>query len=148
MRRTIAATARSRPVMGLATAMLAAAALAVILSAPWSTARPETPAGTAPRAAPSAGATSEPQSVTQMVAVYRYPLGCMSPTVSIAEGAKLARVRHSGPCRRYGVFVTAILRRRASQWRLALEAISRSCPAALLHRASPCRHPLRFPRIP
>jgi hypothetical protein len=81
-----------------------------------------------------------------LAAVYRYPLGCLSTTLSIAESAKLARIRHAGPCWRYGVFVTAILHRVAGEWRLVLEATSPSCPAVSLPPAieaqvASCRRP-------
>lgn len=52
--------------------------------------------------------------------------------MSVAESAKLARLRRAGPCWRYGVFITAILRRVGDDWRLALEATSPSCPALSL----------------
>jgi len=38
----------------------------------------------------------------------------------------------TGPCWRYGVFVTAVLRRVDGVWSLALEATSRSCPQIAL----------------
>ena len=79
---------------------------------------------------------------SQLVAVteaYRFPLGCVSVTVS--DGKVRA---HPGPCWRYGVSVTAILRRIAGIWRLALEVRSPNCPrlalpASLLARLAVCR---------
>jgi len=79
---------------------------------------------------------------SQLVAVaeaYRFPLGCVSLTAS--DGKVRAR---PGPCWRYGVSVTAILRRIAGVWRLALEVRSPNCPrlalpASLLARLAVCR---------
>jgi hypothetical protein len=70
---------------------------------------------------------------------YRFPLGCVSLTES--DGRLQA---HPGPCWRYGVSVTAILRRVAGVWRLALEVRSPNCPrvalpASLLGRLAVCR---------
>jgi hypothetical protein len=61
--------------------------------------------------------------VYRLAEVYRYPLGCLG-------GA--GRV---GACRHYGVYVTAILAHVHGTWRIALEAISRSCPRLRLPAA-------------
>jgi preprotein translocase subunit SecG len=65
------------------------------------------------------------------VTAYRFPLGCMGMTLTRRALAHALRSR-SGPCWRYGVFVTAILRRSDGVWQLALEATSRSCPRIAL----------------
>jgi hypothetical protein len=72
--------------------------------------------------------------VAQVAAVteaYRFPLGCMGTTLTPQAMAGALRSR-TGPCWRYGVFVTAVLRRVGGVWRLALEATSRSCPRITL----------------
>lgn len=80
--------------------------------------------------------------------VYRYPLGCLGATIVARNPApSLSPIDHAGPCWRYGVYVTAILHRSGGAWRLALEAISASCPAVplpLLVRAqlAVCRRPV------
>jgi hypothetical protein len=56
-------------------------------------------------------------------AAYRYPLGCLGASLSATN---------SSACWRYGVYVTAVLRRVDGSWRLALEAVSRSCPIVTL----------------
>jgi hypothetical protein len=65
--------------------------------------------------------------IVTMSEAYRFPLGCMGVTMTARALAGALRAR-SGPCWRYGVFVTAILRRVDGVWRLALEATSHSCP--------------------
>ena len=62
---------------------------------------------------------------------YRFPLGCMSVTMTPRALAAALRAR-TGPCWRYGVFVTAVLRRVGGVWRLALEVTSPSCPRLAL----------------
>jgi hypothetical protein len=62
-----------------------------------------------------------------MSEAYRFPLGCMGVTMTAQALAGALRAR-TGPCWRFGMFVTAILRRVDGVWRLALEATSRSCP--------------------
>jgi hypothetical protein len=76
-----------------------------------------------------AGATV-PAAVT---AAYRYPLGCLSITLSAGASAPTgSRVDRTGPCWRYGVYVTAILHRVGGVWRLVLEATSPTCPQVSL----------------
>jgi hypothetical protein len=65
---------------------------------------------------------------------YRFPLGCMSMTMTPEAMAHVLHTR-TGPCWRYGVFITAILRRVGGVWRLALEATSRTCPRLSLPAA-------------
>lgn len=83
----------------------------------------------------------------RIAAVYRYPLGCLGARIVARQPAPSpSPIDHAGPCWRYGVYVTAILRRSAGAWRLALEAISASCPVVslpLLVRAqlAVCRRP-------
>ena len=63
---------------------------------------------------------------------YRYPLGCMSAALSVTSRVSVDEARAASPCRRYGVYVTAILRQVRGMWQLALEAVSPSCPAVSL----------------
>src|SRR5579859_302179 len=70
--------------------------------------------------------------VTQ--AVYRYPLGCLGATLR-GTVVPTSRPDRSSPCWRYGVFVTAILRRVHGVWRLALEASAPSCTVRSLPAA-------------
>jgi hypothetical protein len=65
--------------------------------------------------------------VAEVTQAYRFPLGCMGMTLTREALAGALRSR-TGPCWRYGVFVTATLRRVDGVWQLALEANSRSCP--------------------
>jgi hypothetical protein len=65
--------------------------------------------------------------IVTMSEAYRFPLGCMGATMTARALTAALRVR-TGPCWRYGVFVTAILHQVDGVWRLALEATSRSCP--------------------
>ena len=69
--------------------------------------------------------------VAEVTEAYRFPLGCMGITLTRQALAGALRSR-TGPCWRYGVFVTAILRRADGVWRVALEATSRSCPQIVL----------------
>ena len=63
-----------------------------------------------------------------VAAAYRYPLGCLGEALSGNRSASDPR----GPCWRYGVYLTVVLHRQGSGWRLALEAISPTCPALSL----------------
>jgi hypothetical protein len=95
----------------------------------------------APRSGRAAGANaliSDPTprlrgvaQVAEVTEAYRFPLGCMSITLTRQALAGALRSR-TGPCWRYGVFVTAILRRDDGVWQLALEATSLSCPQLAL----------------
>lgn len=68
-----------------------------------------------------------------VAAAYRYPLGCLSVTISARNPAYAgAHLDRASPCWRYGVYVTAILHRVHGVWRLALEAAGSSCPAVSL----------------
>ena len=69
--------------------------------------------------------------VASVTEAYRFPLGCMGTTLTRRALAD-ALASRTGPCWRYGVFVTAILRRIGGVWQLALEATSRSCPQIAL----------------
>jgi hypothetical protein len=82
--------------------------------------------------------------VAEATEAYRFPLGCMGST-STREALAGALRSRTGPCWRYGVFVTAILRRVDGVWRLALAATSRSCPQIALPadvraQLAVCRH--------
>jgi hypothetical protein len=68
---------------------------------------------------------------TRLAEVYRYPLGCLGTRISTRTHAP-PPLDFASPCWRYGVYVTAIIRRSGRVWRLALEAISPSCPAVSL----------------
>jgi hypothetical protein len=48
------------------------------------------------------------------------------------RGLADALASRTGPCWRYGVFVTAVLRQVRGVWQLGLEATSRSCPRIAL----------------
>jgi hypothetical protein len=88
------------------------------------------PARIASAYAPIMGVGEHTRGIEQLVTAagtYRFPLGCMGMTLTPVGLAGALRDR-TGPCWRYGVFVTAILRRVDGMWRLALEATSRSCP--------------------
>lgn len=63
---------------------------------------------------------------------YRYPLGCMGASLSTSGRPSVSDARGGGPCWRYGVYVTAILRQVRGVWQLALEAVSPSCPVVSL----------------
>jgi hypothetical protein len=69
--------------------------------------------------------------VASVTEAYRFPLGCMGMTLTRRTFAD-ALASRTGPCWRYGVFVTAILRRIGGVWQLALEATSRTCPQVVL----------------
>ncbi len=84
--------------------------------------------------APVSDATPRLRGVAQVAEVtqaYRFPLGCMGRTLTSQALAGALRSR-TGPCWRYGVFLTAILRHVDGVWRLALEATSSSCPQIAL----------------
>jgi hypothetical protein len=65
-------------------------------------------------------------------AAYRFPLGCMGAALSVTGRAAADEARAASPCWRYGVYLTAILRRVRGVWQLALEAVTPSCPAVAL----------------
>ncbi len=66
-------------------------------------------------------------------AAYRFPLGCLGAAIATPSGADpTGRLSHTGPCWRYGVYLTAILRKVDGVWRLALHASSVSCPITSL----------------
>jgi hypothetical protein len=69
--------------------------------------------------------------VAAVTEAYRFPLGCMGMTLTDRALADAVASR-TGPCWRYGVFVTAVLWRTGNTWQLALEATSRSCPRVAL----------------
>jgi len=107
--------ARGRLIVGLALIALAGAgALAVgnTSSGP----------GSPGVAAPIAEASVAPE--PPIAAAYRYPLGCLGQALS-GTAAELDR---TSPCWRYGIYVTVVLRRVGRTWRMALEAVSPSCP--------------------
>jgi hypothetical protein len=82
----------------------------------------------------SAGPLSAQMGTDQLAAeaeAYRFPLGCLSITLSRGAPPVAPGVR-SGPCWRYGVYMTAILHRIDGAWRLALEVRSPSCPRVSL----------------
>lgn len=93
--------------------------------------------GAGPRDAPQPAAlfAGPPMSGLQPAteAVYRYPLGCLGAT--LRGTVSTSRPDHASPCWRYGVFITAILRRVHGVWRLALEASAPSCPVRALPAA-------------
>ena len=93
-------------------------------------------------AIPMQGLVGQPQPSAAAEA-YRFPLACLRITRS-AQALAGALRRRGDPCWRYGVSVSAILRRIHGSWRLALEAISRSClrgalPAAASPQLVVCR---------
>jgi hypothetical protein len=85
--------------------------------------------GLRPVGNPAAAIEGSSAGAAQIAAAYRYPLGCLGITLSSDRRSLLGR--HS-PCWRYGVYVTAVLRRVDGVWRLALEATSPRCPAVPL----------------
>jgi hypothetical protein len=80
------------------------------------------------QAGPRLRGTAQVAAVTE---AYRFPLGCMGMTLSHRALAD-ALTSRTGPCWRYGVFVTAVLRQVDGVWQLGLEATSRSCPRIAL----------------
>ena len=126
----IRARVRARLIIAAIAAVVAAGA--IIAVAPWS-GRPASvdavgAGGPRPVGSP-APATEEDTTGAPQIAAYRYPLGCLGITLSADRSSMLGR--HS-PCWRYGVYVTAVLRRVNGVWRLALEATSPRCPAVPL----------------
>lgn len=102
-------------------ALVLAAAVAVLTTSGGPrVARPRTAAAIQ---LPAGDAASLPAAAV----VYRYPLGCLG--ASLSGGATAAR---SGPCWRYGVFLTAVLHRVRGGWQLGLEAVSSRCPRVSL----------------
>jgi hypothetical protein len=65
--------------------------------------------------------------VTSITEAFRFPLGCMSGTLT-REALATALASRTGPCWHYGLFVTAVVRRVDGVWQLALAARSPSCP--------------------
>ena len=64
-----------------------------------------------------------------VAAAYRYPLGCLGAALSgIRQPVVGGRLDRAGPCWRYGVYLTVVLRRVGRVWRMGLEAVSPSCP--------------------
>jgi hypothetical protein len=60
---------------------------------------------------------------------YRYALGCLAMRLEgHDQESATASFNRASPCWRYGVYVTAILRRVAGVWRLVLYARSNVCP--------------------
>jgi hypothetical protein len=107
-------------------------ALLLVVGGPWG--RAAHPAHRAGANVPIADPTPRLRGVAQVAEVteaYRFPLGCMGITLTREALAGALRSR-TGPCWRYGVFVTAVLRRVDGVWGLALEATSRSCPQIAL----------------
>jgi hypothetical protein len=83
----------------------------------FQTPAPHTPAPTGPTVLVDSGPPSDTG-----VGSYRFPLGCLG---SVLGGGKEAG---SGPCRRDGGYVTAILRRVGGRWRVTLKATNPPCP--------------------
>jgi len=93
---------------------------------------PIRPGGAArPAAVVPSGAVADPVPFSAGTQAYRFPLGCLRITRTREALAGAIR-RRSDPCWRYGVYVTAILRRVGGMWRLALEASGGSCPRIAL----------------
>ena len=132
VRVTVEATpsARRRPallVAGLVIAGATVGGLLLLMGSGGAAKRVPVPTRTV-LAGPRLRGTAQVGSVTE---AYRFPLGCMSMTVTPEAMAHALRSR-TGPCWRYGVFITAILRQTGGVWRLGLEATSRSCPRIAL----------------
>lgn len=126
---------RARVLAPLILAAIAAlvAAGAIVAVAPWS-GRPASvdavgAGGPRPVGSPAPATEGNTTGVPQIAAAYRYPLGCLGITLSADRNSMLGR---HGPCWRYGVYVTAVLRQVNGVWRLALEATSPRCPAVPL----------------
>jgi hypothetical protein len=68
-----------------------------------------------------------------VAAALRYPLGCLS--VTLDNRYATASLDRASPCWRYGVYVTAILRRVEGVWRLVLYARANRCPPRSLPAA-------------
>lgn len=65
--------------------------------------------------------------------VDRYPLGCLGASISGAGATP--SLQKTGPCWRYGVYITAILRRVHGAWSIGLEVVDSSCPNVALPAA-------------
>jgi hypothetical protein len=81
--------------------------------------------------APVVASSAQPGGSSGAAATYRYPLGCLGASIS----GRASPIRSRGPCWRYGVYVTATFRQVRGVWRLALEAVSPSCPSISLPEA-------------
>jgi hypothetical protein len=108
--------ARDRLIVALALIALAGAGALAVGN---ESSGPPSPRVAAPAA--EAPVASEPP----IAAAYRYPLGCLGQALS----GMAAELDRTSPCWRYGTYVTVILRRVGRTWRMALEAVSPSCPA-------------------
>lgn len=120
------------PVLVAAIALVIAAGGVVALA--LRTGGPVTRAGArAGGATAAAGVRATPATIAGLARIeeaYRYPLGCLGLTLS-ADRSSMGQ----SPCWRYGVYVTAVLRRVDGVWRLMLEATSPKCPAVVLPNA-------------
>ena len=92
---------------------------------------------------PTRAVAAEAVPLAAAAQAYRFPLGCLRITHTREALAGAIR-RRTDPCWRYGVYVTAILKRVDGTWRLALEASGGSCarnalPALVQDRLSMCR---------
>jgi hypothetical protein len=122
--------ARRRPTLlmvGLVVAAAAVGGVLLLLGSGGAANRVPRPTRTV-LAGPRLRGTAQVGSITE---AYRFPLGCMSMTITPEAMAHALRSR-TGPCWRYGVFITAVLRQTGGVWRLGLEATSRSCPRIAL----------------
>jgi hypothetical protein len=109
------------PARAVVTVVLLVAAVAAVIS---STSQMRgRPARAGVRAPLATSAVGRPPATA---AVYRFPLGCLG--ASLSAGAVASAAGRAGPCWRYGVFLTAVLRQSHGVWRLGLEAVSRTCP--------------------
>lgn len=118
--------------------VLGVVVLAVLMEALPGRGRGSRP-GIAHHARPATALLDSGPPLSTMADAYRFPLGCLSITLQDA------RPERAGPCWRYGVYMTAILRRVGGVWRLALEVNSRSCPylslpASVRRQVLVCRH--------
>jgi hypothetical protein len=68
-----------------------------------------------------------------VAAAYRYPLRCLSVTISSGDGTYArADLDRATACGRYGGYVTAIFHRIGGAWRPVLDATNYSCPTSSL----------------
>jgi hypothetical protein len=105
-----------------AVALIAVAAVGATAIGNMRNAAPPTPTVAVFRQPPIA---AEPA----VAAAYRYPLGCLGEALSGVRPPVAGVDRHrGGPCWRYGVYLTVLLHRVGRVWRMALEAVSPSCP--------------------